>query len=306
MMNFAFDQAKKIAQTRLSGGGSSSKQKSSSSSSSSDDSKAEVIVLTDSDFDEKVLKSPDAWFIEFYAPWCGHCKQLQPEWEKLAKRISKDVKVAKVDATVESKIASRFQVQGYPTIKFFPAGGKTDASVIDYSGNRDADSMAQWALEKKSANAGPAKFDQLTNMETFKDFCEDFKGICLIAFLPHIYDSNKEERNKYISLLEDLTKKFKGQPFSFLWAQGGDYYEFEEALNLQSGYPAVVALSLSKSVFSVMRSSYTKKNLELYINGLLSGKEASYKLNGSPKIKKVEKWDGEDKKQEKVVDNEEL
>lgn len=250
------------------------------------------------------MKSTDAWFIEFYAPWCGHCKQLQPEWERMAKKISKDVKVGKVDATVESKLGNRFQIRGYPTIKYFPAGGKSDSSVIDYSGQRDSEAMGSWALEMKGVKGGGVLFGQLTDKETFQEFCEDFKGICIIAFLPHIYDSSKEERNGYIGILEEASKKFKNNPFSFLWAQGGDYFSLEETLNLGSGYPAVVAINLSKNVFSVMRSSFTKKNIEQYINGLLSGKEASYKLQEIPKIQKVEKWDGKDRKPK--VENDEL
>ena len=304
MLNFALDQAKKVAQSRLSGKSSSSSSSSSSGSSSSSSPDAEVIILTDNDFDEKVMKSNDAWFIEFYAPWCGHCKKLQPEWEQLAKRISKDVKVAKVDATAETRLGSRFGIKGYPSIKFFPAGKKSDSSVIDYSGSRDTDSMAEWGLNMKGVSASIAKFGgQLTDKAGWAEYCEEFKGLCVIAFLPHIYDSNKDERNGYINILEEAVKKFKGNPINFLWVQGGDYYSFEETLNLGSGYPAVVAISTSKSVYSIMRGAYAKKNIESYINGLISGKEASYKLRELPKIGNVEKWDGENKKREEVYED---
>lgn len=283
-------------------GGGSSGSKSSSSSRSSDE--GEVIVLTDADFDEKVMKSTDAWFVEFYAPWCGHCKKLQPEWEQLAKKISKEVKVAKVDATVETRLASKFQVKGYPSIKYFPTGKKSDSSVMDYNGGRDTESMAEWALSLKGVSSSVAKFGgQLIEKSIWTEYCEDFKGLCVMAFLPHIYDSNKEERKGYITVLEEVSKKFKGNPFNFIWVQGGDYYEFEEGLNLGSGYPAVVAVSVSKNVYSIMRSAYTKKNIETYINGLLSGKEASYKLKEMPQIRTVEKWDGEDKKREEIYDD---
>lgn len=51
--------------------------------SSSDD----VIELTSKNFDSKVIKSDELWIVEFYAPWCGHCKNLAPEWKKAAKAL---------------------------------------------------------------------------------------------------------------------------------------------------------------------------------------------------------------------------
>lgn len=48
-----------------------------------------------------VLDSKDIWFIEFYAPWCGHCKALAPEWDSAAAALNGQVKFGKVDATVE-------------------------------------------------------------------------------------------------------------------------------------------------------------------------------------------------------------
>jgi len=63
--------------------------------------------------------------IEFYAPWCGHCKALEPEWNASASELKGKVKFGKVDATEEQRLAQQFQVQGYPTIKYFEYGSKS-------------------------------------------------------------------------------------------------------------------------------------------------------------------------------------
>lgn len=48
-----------------------------------------------------VLESDDLWMIEFYAPWCGHCKNLAPEYKKAAKALSGVIKLGAVDMTKE-------------------------------------------------------------------------------------------------------------------------------------------------------------------------------------------------------------
>jgi len=89
---------------------SGKKDKSSGSSSGSGSggggsgSDKDVVVLTDSTFDAAVMGSKDIWVVEFYAPWCGHCKALEPEYNEAASKLksTKGVKLAKVDATAET------------------------------------------------------------------------------------------------------------------------------------------------------------------------------------------------------------
>ncbi|PNJ64404.1 TMX3 isoform 8 [Pongo abelii] len=74
------------------------------------------------DLDEsfKENRNDDIWLVDFYAPWCGHCKKLEPIWNEVGlemKSIGSPVKVGKMDATSYSSIASEFGVRGYPTIK---------------------------------------------------------------------------------------------------------------------------------------------------------------------------------------------
>ena len=91
-----------------------------------------MIDLNQSNFEELVFGSKDIWLVEFYAPWCGHCKKLAPEWEEAATKLKGLVKVGKVDATVDSTLASKYGIKGYPTIKFWNYGEKNAKNVQDY------------------------------------------------------------------------------------------------------------------------------------------------------------------------------
>lgn len=64
-------------------------------------SNSDVIKLTASNFNKDVVNSADIWLVEFFAPWCGHCQQLAPHWEKAAKALKGIVKVGAVDMDQE-------------------------------------------------------------------------------------------------------------------------------------------------------------------------------------------------------------
>ena len=72
---------------------------------------SKVVELTDSNFEELVLGSDDLWLVEFFAPWCGHCKNLAPHWESAAAELDGKVKLGALDATVHTVMSSRYGVR---------------------------------------------------------------------------------------------------------------------------------------------------------------------------------------------------
>merc|ERR1719453_1304231 len=98
---------------------------------------SKVVALTEENFDEVVTHSTNDVMLEFYAPWCGHCKALAPHYKKVASMLEdvKTVTVAAFDATA-SEIPSNYEIQGYPTLMF--AKGDDKKNPIPYEGDREA------------------------------------------------------------------------------------------------------------------------------------------------------------------------
>uniref|UniRef100_F1L1D5 Protein disulfide-isomerase n=1 Tax=Ascaris suum TaxID=6253 RepID=F1L1D5_ASCSU len=122
-----------------------------------------IIVLTERNFDAFIKKNPSV-LVEFYAPWCGHCKALAPEYIKAAEQLT--IPLVKVDATVETELATRFGVNGYPTLKFW----HESTDPIDYDGPRDADGIVQWVSERIDPNYKPPPEEVIAlTKETFDE-----------------------------------------------------------------------------------------------------------------------------------------
>jgi protein disulfide-isomerase A1 len=134
-----------------------------------------VLILTEANF-EDALSAHELSLVEFYAPWCGHCKELAPEYTKAATILlekESNIKLAKVDATEQPKLAEKFGVKGYPTLKFFRGGKTTDA---EYEGNRTAGAIVSW-LEKKTT----PRTKTLETLEAAREFVESL-DVAVIGF----------------------------------------------------------------------------------------------------------------------------
>lgn len=147
--------------------------------------KSAVIDLLPNNFDKIVLQSGIPTLVEFYAPWCGHCKNLAPVYEELAFALEhgKDkVQIAKVDADAHRDLGKRFGVQGFPTLKWFD--GKSNKPT-DYKSGRDVDSLTEFIAEKTGVR--PKKKQELPsevvylNEQTLNEAIGGIKNV-LVAF----------------------------------------------------------------------------------------------------------------------------
>jgi len=285
IVDTALRTVKEVVNARMGGGSGGS------GGSGSDD---DVVELTDSNFEKLVMKSEDMWLVEFFAPWCGHCKNLAPHWAKAAKQLKGKVKLGAVDATVHQALAQRYGIQGYPTIKYFKAGKK--GSPEDYDGGRTASDIVAWAEERNVVNLPPPEVVEMTGQKVLEDQCEG-KQLCIVAFLPHILDSQAAGRNAYIDILKKVGEKYKNQGWGYVWTEAMAQDTLEQSLGVGGfGYPALAAVSIKKGKCAIMRGSFSQDGVNEFLRDTMYGRTSIVALQGGklPSIKDVAAWDGKD------------
>ncbi|XP_075368751.1 dnaJ homolog subfamily C member 10 isoform X2 [Mycteria americana] len=108
-----------------------------------------VVSLTPETFVELVQrrKQEEIWMVDFYAPWCGPCQALMPEWKKMARMLSGLISVGSVDCQKYYSFCHQESVRGYPEIRLFPQKSNTAHQYYSYNGwHRDSYSLRGWAL----------------------------------------------------------------------------------------------------------------------------------------------------------------
>jgi len=124
------------------------------------DETADVVPLTNSNF-QKFLYRTERVLVDFYAPWCNHCKSLEVEWNKAASELKTEgvsTRLAKMDAVGET-VGGGYIVEGYPTI-YFVNGKRVEHVKVDYAAN----AIASWV---RKAEFAEVKELQETNVEGF-------------------------------------------------------------------------------------------------------------------------------------------
>nr|PVC54829.1 protein disulfide isomerase [Theileria orientalis] len=241
------------------------KNKASKFKSNTDEALRNVVNLTASNFKSTVLDDTySQWLVKFYAPWCGHCKNLEPEWMKLP-MMSRGVKVGRVDCTVYQQLCAQFKVQGYPTILLLNKGEKSPKTAVNYQGPRRAKDILDFAKSRDRNLVPPAHADSLS---VLKDKCSG--PLCLLFFIP------KASKEEHLETVDKLSRR-STTPFNYTYALVGEHEQWERAFRLRE-FPTVVGLNLAKGVFLSMNSTFSKENFNSFVGSILSGKVAGQKL----------------------------
>ncbi|KAI8071633.1 thioredoxin-like protein [Gongronella butleri] len=214
-----------------------------------------VYVLTQDNF-YKVIDGSRPALVEFYAPWCGHCKTLAPVYAELGDAFahSDDVIIAKVNADDHRDLGAAFGVQGFPTLKWFPKGVTTSAGVVDYSSGRDLNALSKFVHEKSGVRprirATVSHVKTLTTAN-FHDLVDDKQSGTLVEFyaswcghcknLAPIYEkvgnAFANEPNCHVAKIDADIERAIGTEYDisgfptikFFPANGGDPIPFEGA-----------------------------------------------------------------------------
>jgi len=159
---------------------------------------SDVLEFTDSNFDTEIVKH-DIVLVEFYAPWCGHCKRLAPEYEKAATALKNEdppVPLAKVDCPANNDLCSKHGVSGYPTLKIF----KNGEMASDYNGPREADGIVKYMRSK----AGPSS----KVLATVADADKAIGGHDLVVIGFFTEGANKL-MDEFVKAADGLSEEFK-------------------------------------------------------------------------------------------------
>jgi len=131
-----------------------------------------VLDLTPDNFDS-VMLSGKPGMVEFFAPWCGHCKKLAPTWEELADSFAasgKQVTIGKVDGDAHKELSTKYGITGFPTIKWFDG---SDGLPEDYTGGRGLEQLQEYVTERsgakvKKAPKAPSSVKELSDTDFSK------------------------------------------------------------------------------------------------------------------------------------------
>ena len=226
-----------------------------------------VLKLTPSNFAKEVLEIEKPAMVAFTAPWCGHCKNLAPQYQRVASELDGVVRLAYVDCDERGseQLCAKYGVRGFPTLKLFPATKKR--LPRDYNGERSAQAITEYVVSALPAEAvrrlDPGKVPKFLAQDP------DSPKVLLVS-----------PKSKSSPMYRSLALDFRGRvPFGYLYAVKEEAFQAARdalsvtidihhvpALFIVSGPPGALRLNRYRGS---MRYKYIKRWLDQAIDGKL-------------------------------------
>ncbi|GMI77146.1 ARABIDOPSIS THALIANA PROTEIN DISULFIDE ISOMERASE 8, PROTEIN DISULFIDE ISOMERASE 8, PDI-like 5-2 [Hibiscus trionum] len=207
-----------------------------------------VLELDESNFDS-AISSFDYILVDFYAPWCGHCKRLNPQLDEAAVALAglkEPIVIAKVNADKFTRLARKYDIDGYPTLKFFMHGVS-----MDYYGPRKADLLVQYLKKFVAPDVSVLSSDSAIN-----DFVE-----AVGAFFPIYIGFGLNE-----SMISNLALKYKKKAWFSVAKDFSEHvmvlYDFDKVPSLVALHPSYKQQSVFYGPFEdTFLGNFIKQNL---------------------------------------------
>ncbi|CAB3251724.1 unnamed protein product [Arctia plantaginis] len=197
-------------------------------------SSSRVLELSDKFID---ISNDGMWFVKFYAPWCAHCRRIEPIWAHVAQALyNSPIKVAKVDCTRFTAVASHFKVRAYPTIMFIKGSFRHE-----YVGERQKDEMVNYAM--RMSQPAVQRLSAVDSLSDLKDSHSVFFGYIGKQQGPlwemfNLHAEKYQPHSWFFAMSHELVKnelKPKNGTSVFVYKEGEAFFfeahEDKEALN---------------------------------------------------------------------------
>ncbi|KIM24452.1 hypothetical protein M408DRAFT_331804 [Serendipita vermifera MAFF 305830] len=226
-----------------------------------------VLELDSTNFEQHVGAGKPPALVEFYAPWCGHCKNLAPIYEQLGDAFAhaKDkVSIVKVDADGNGRdVGQKYGVKGFPTLKWFKGDG---SEPEDYSGARELDDLAGFVSKKASVRSSikppPPSAVHIADVDNFRALVMDPTKDVLVAFTAPWCGHCKSMK----PILEKVAQTFKSEKNCIIVNMDADAQQNKDIAKEYSvtSYPTLKFFPRSDSTYASTPLATDKVAQEVY------------------------------------------